>query len=184
MAAEGEAILTSSGVAPADITHRRMVDMRFVGQGHEIPVPLPTGTLSAAHVGDLKRRFDTVYQELYERLGPPVPVEIINWRVVSSGPAPDVALHITSSENGAKSAADTQKGARPAYFPEADGFVETPIYDRYLMKPGMTFAGPAIVEERESTVIVGPGSACSVDEHYNLVVQMPTENRPSAYDNE
>lgn len=174
MEAEGNALLTSSGVAANEITHRREVDMRFVGQGHEIPVPLPAGRLSAANVEELKATFDRVYQELYERSGPPVPVEIINWRVVSSGPTPDVSLNITSDQHGAQTAADTQKGARPAYFPEADGFVETPIYDRYLMKPGMTFDGPAIVEERESTVIVGPGSTCSIDEHYNLVVQMPS----------
>jgi N-methylhydantoinase A len=177
MQQEGEEVLTASGVAPAQITHHREVDMRFVGQGHEIPVALPAGTLAATHVAELKARFDVVYQELYERLGPPVNVEIINWRVVSSGPKPDVALYITSAGNSAATAADTQKGVRPAYFPEAGGFTETPIYDRYLMKPGMTFPGPAIVEERESTVIVGPGSECSIDEHYNLVVQMPTPGR-------
>lgn len=174
MEGEGEALLTASGVASQEITHYRQVDMRFVGQGHEIPVALPAGTLAATHVAELKARFDGVYQELYERLGPPVNVEIINWRVVSSGPKPDVALDITSDQAGATTAADTQKGSRPAYFPEAGGFTETPIYDRYLMKPGMTFPGPAIVEERESTVIVGPGSQCLIDEHYNLLVQMPS----------
>jgi N-methylhydantoinase A len=150
--------------------------MRFVGQGYEIPVPLPAGTLSAAHVGQIKATFDQVYQALYERLGPPVNVEIINWRVVSSGPKPDVSLDMTSDTRRAKTAADAQKGARQAYHPETAGFAETPIYDRYRMQPGMTFDGPAIVEERESTVIVGPASACSIDDHYNLVVKLPTNS--------
>ena len=174
MEAEGEALLADSGVAPGDIVHRRQVDMRFVGQGHEIPVTLPNSRLSAADLDGLKATFDKVYQELYERLGPPVHMEIINWRVVSSGPTPDVSLEINSDGNDAKTATDTQKGSRQAYFPESGGFTETPIYDRYLMKPGMTFDGPAIVEERESTVIIGPGSKCSIDEHYNLVIKMPT----------
>lgn len=174
MEAEGEALLTESGVASGDIVHQRQVDMRFVGQGHEIPVPLPPGRLNAEHIEAMKATFDSVYKELYERLGPPVNVEIINWRVVSSGPTPDVSLHISSEGNPAQTAADTKKGSRQAYFPEAGGFTETTIYDRYLMKPSMTFDGPAIVEERESTVIIGPGSQCSIDEHYNLVVKMPT----------
>ncbi|MEM7130599.1 MAG: hydantoinase/oxoprolinase family protein [Chloroflexota bacterium] len=173
MEAEGEALLADSGVAPEDIVHQRQVDMRFVGQGHEIPVPLSSDTLSAEHVHELKSTFDQVYKELYERLGPPVNMEIINWRVVSSGPTPDVSLYISSEGNHSQIADDTQKGSRQAYFPELGGFTETPIYDRYLMKPGMTFDGPAIVEERESTAIIGPGSQCSIDEHYNLVVKMP-----------
>jgi len=173
METEGEALLIDSGVAKADIVHQRQVDMRFVGQGHEIPVSLPNITLGAEHLVDIKATFDAVYQELYERLGPPVNMEIINWRVVSSGPTPDVSLEINSDGNDAQNAADTQKGVRQAYFPETGGFTETPIYDRYLMKPAMTFAGPAIVEERESTVIIGPGSVCHIDEHYNLVVKMP-----------
>ena len=97
-------------------------------------------------------------------------VEIINWRVVSSGPRPDLRLQITSAGAG-----DTQiarKGERQAYFPEAQGFVATPIYDRYRLAPGAMFTGPAIVEERESTVIVGPGAQCRIDEQYNLVVEL------------
>jgi N-methylhydantoinase A len=173
MEAEGAALLLDSGVATAEIVHQRQVDMRFVGQGHEIAVPLPPGILSADQMDALKAAFDSVYQELYERTGPPVPVEIINWRVVSSGPKPTVTLAVATDANRTTRVAETQKGSRPAYFPEASGFVETPIYDRYLMKPGMTFAGPAIVEERESTVIIGVGGHCSIDQHHNLVVKMP-----------
>ena len=180
MEAEGETLLVNSGVALADISHRREVDMRYVGQGHEIRVPLPAETLTEATIPALKAAFDKVYQELYERLGPPVPLEIINWRVVSAGPAPDVALQIEASD-GANTpafagAADTQKGTRPAYFPELGGFVETPIYDRYRMRPGMAFTGPAIVEERESTVIVGGNGRCSIDAHHNLVIELVTES--------
>jgi len=174
MEAEGTALLINSGVATTEIVHHRHVDMRFVGQGHEIAVPLPQGVLGAGQVDALKATFDRVYQELYERTGPPVAVAIINWRVVSSGPKPDVTLAVSGNATLATNVAETQKGSRQAYFPEGGGFVETPIYDRYRMQPGMTFAGPAIVEERESTVIIGVGGQCSIDQQYNLVVQMPT----------
>lgn len=174
MRAEGEALLVDSGVELADIIHRREVDMRFVGQGHEIRVPLPDGIVTTAVVDELKASFDRVYRELYERSGPPVMIEITNWRVVSSGPKPDVRLQVNSDNNGNQTAADAIKGTRPAYFPETNGFADTPVFDRYQMNPGMTFDGPAIVEERESTVIVGPAAKCVIDKHHNLVINMPS----------
>ncbi|MEM7029582.1 MAG: hydantoinase/oxoprolinase family protein [Chloroflexota bacterium] len=176
MQAEGETVLEESGVSANQINHRREVDMRYVGQGHEIAVQLPDGVLDDNISDELKTRFEQTYQELYERLGPPVPVEILNWRVVSSGPKPNVQLNVVLTDESAVTATDTKKGSRQAYFPETDGFTETPIYDRYRMKPGMTFAGPAIVEERESTVIIGPDAQCHIDGHFNLIVKMPTQN--------
>jgi N-methylhydantoinase A len=170
MEAEGQALLEASGVAHAAISHRREADMRYVGQGHEIRVTLPAGALDAAHVSTLVTAFEALYRELYERLGPPVPIEILNWRVVSSGPRPDLKLYITASAGG--DARSALKGQRPAYFPETHGFIATPIYDRYRLAPGATFDGPAIVEERESTTIVGPRARCRIDEQWNLVVEL------------
>jgi len=61
-----------------------------------------------------------------------------------------------------------------AYFAEAGGFVETAVYDRYALDPGAEFTGPAIVEERESTAVVGPGARCRVDDGLALIVEIPT----------
>ena len=65
---------------------------------------------------------------------------------------------------------EVRKGTRPAYFPERDGPVETPVYDRYALRPGDRFPGPAIVEERESTAVVGPGGWFAIDGEANLVM--------------
>lgn len=170
MEAEGRALLASSGVPPEAISHRREADMRYVGQGHEVRVPLPAGSLGLEDAGALQTAFETVYRELYERLGPAVGVEILNWRVVSSGPRPTVALAIPAPDQ--TDIARARKGERRAYFPEAGGFVATPIYDRYQLAPGMAFGGPAIMEERESTAIIGPGARCRIDEQHNLVVEL------------
>jgi len=59
-----------------------------------------------------------------------------------------------------------------AYFAEAGGFVETPVYDRYALGPGAEFTGPAIVEERESTAVAGPGARCRVDDGLALIVEL------------
>ena len=64
------------------------------------------------------------------------------------------------------------KGRRGAYFAEAGGFVDTPVYDRYALEAGVRIDGPAIVEERESTTIVPPGDSLEVDAHLNLIIHV------------
>jgi len=65
----------------------------------------------------------------------------------------------------------TPKRSRLAYFPESAGYVETPVYDRYALVPGMAFSGPAIIEERESTTVIGPGARIRVDASRTLVAE-------------
>jgi len=171
MEAEGQALLETSGVAPAQIVHKREADMRYVGQGHEIRVPLPVGALGAGSVSKLIAAFETEYRQLYGRLGPPVPLEFMNWRILSTGPKPK--LHLGAARpTRSNSKSVGQKGARRAYFPESQGFADTPVYDRYEIAEGATFDGPAIIEERESTVVVGPGGRCLIDKHGNLIVEL------------
>ena len=64
------------------------------------------------------------------------------------------------------------KSTRKAYFPEARGYVDTPVYDRYALQPGAAFQGPAIIEERESTTIVDAGAALTVNEQGFLFIDL------------
>jgi N-methylhydantoinase A len=165
MEAEGLALLAESGVPTEAITHRRFADLRHEGQGYEIRVPVPED--GSDYPGSLLRSFDEVYRSLYERPGPQVPVEAVNWRVVSSGPRPAFEL-ARAPEAGA---GGTVKGSRPVWFPDAGGFVDTDVHDRYAMRPGTHVAGPAIVEERESTFVIPPGARCAVLADGSLIVE-------------
>jgi N-methylhydantoinase A len=169
METEGDHILLASGVERKEISVTRAVDMRYVGQGHEIQVDLPSATLSECAIPALKTAFEERYAQLYGRPGPPVPLEMMNWRVVVSGPRPSVALRV---KQGPQVHHTPLKGTRLAYFPEASGFLKTPVYDRYQMAQGLQFEGPAIVEERESTLVIGFNTQCHVDEQWNLIVRM------------
>jgi N-methylhydantoinase A len=170
MAAEGRKVLESSGLAPDLVVYQRTADMRYVGQGHEVSVSLPDGILSAASLPRIAASFEDIYRGLYGRKGPDVPLEVINWRVVTSGPRPEMNLKLP--RDGSKNRKDARKASRQAYSPEQGGYVETVIYDRYALEPGFEFAGPAIVEERESTLIIGTRGHARVDERFNVVVEL------------
>jgi len=169
MEAEGQALLEASDVQTGQISHRREADIRYVGQGHEVRVPLPDGQLDSRSISTITTSFEEVYSRLYERLSPSVPIEIISWRIISSGPKPEVRLEVPHTES--KTAQAALKGRREAYFPELGGYSTIPVYDRYRLFPGENFSGPAIVEERESTIIVGPDRRFRIDEQWNLIIE-------------
>jgi N-methylhydantoinase A len=147
--------------------------MRYVGQGHEVEVEVPLGQLSGESLAVLTRNFEAAYRALYQRIPQGVAIEALNWRLTVSGPLPDIPIP-GSGEEPRPTASDTAlKGRRLAYFAEARGFVETPVYDRYRLGPGASFEGPAVVEERESTAVIGLGGRCRVDEHMTLIVELP-----------
>jgi N-methylhydantoinase A len=169
MERDGATLLAQSGLGEGDVTHERYADMRYVGQGHEVRVLLPPGELRETEA--LVERFEHEYERLYGRRGPDVPVEAINWRVVSSGPRPELELAAVALEETSR----PPQGARLAYFATLGGFVETPVYDRYALRPGTRFEGPAIVEERESTLVVGPGQQVEVTPELALSVTPRTD---------
>ena len=65
-----------------------------------------------------------------------------------------------------------RKGTRRAYFPEADGFVECPVFDRYALAQGMVIDGPALIEEHEATLVIGIGDRVTLDSFGNLIADI------------
>jgi N-methylhydantoinase A len=175
METEGRRILRTAGVADAQVTVRRSAEMRYFGQGHEVDVEIPAGPLTAASLATITDSFEAAYRLLYSRTPMGVPLEALNWRAVVSGPPPD--LTITDGLAAGTAAVPAAKKHRAAYFAEAAGYVDTPVYDRYQLDPGARLAGPVIVEERESTTVIGPGARVSVDTHRNLVAEPAGEVR-------
>jgi len=169
MEAEGRAILRAAGVGLVDMTFRRSAEMRYVGQGHEVEVEVPPGALRTPSLGALTSHFEAAYRALYSRTPMGVAIEALNWRLVVSGPAPRISMSTPAAETC--TAKEPIKNPRPAYFPEAGGYVQTPVYDRYGLRAGMSFDGPAIIEERESTTVIGPRARISVDARLNLLAE-------------
>ncbi|MBI2529509.1 MAG: hydantoinase/oxoprolinase family protein [Candidatus Rokubacteria bacterium] len=173
MEAEGRQVLSRAGVAERDMAFRRSAEMRYLGQGHEVEAPVPGGPLGPQSLAPLTAAFEEAYRMLYSRTPMGVPIEALNWRVVVSGPTPSVpATEGVAEGPGAAGTEPEVKTRRRAYFPEAGGHADTPVYDRYALRHGMRIGGPAIIEERESTTIIGPGAIVHVDERLTLVARL------------
>jgi N-methylhydantoinase A len=172
MEGRGRALLRQAGVPDGVMTVTRSADMRYLHQGFEINVPVANGRLSADDIPRLQASFDREYERLYKRLNPAVDVEALNWRVIVAGPRPVITTQHTDDQLTPTQATPT--GERPAYFPETSGYTNCPVYDRYRLVPGAVLRGPAIIEERESTVVVGPGANVDVDAYRNVVIWLPT----------
>jgi N-methylhydantoinase A len=168
MASQGDAILARSGIAATDRQFTRQADVRYSGQGHEVRIDLPNGQLGPESLSRIRETFETVYRSLFGRTGPDVPLEAVSWRLIASGPRPIVKLSTPPSV----SQSHAVKGQRPVYFPEWEEHRPVAVYDRYVLAPGSELTGPAIIEERESTTVVGPGTRIEVDAARNLLVTL------------
>jgi N-methylhydantoinase A/oxoprolinase/acetone carboxylase beta subunit len=166
------AALTSAGVPRARITLERAADMRYAGQGFEVTAPLPRGRLDARRAAAIAESFLATYRERYGQAERDQPLEVVSWRVRARGPIPAVRLAPPPRAGGPRAACT---GRRPVFF---DGvFIDTPVYDRAALGAGVALRGPAILEERESTLVVPPRTGLTVDRFGNAVVTLPHGRR-------
>jgi N-methylhydantoinase A len=145
--------------------------MRFVGQGAETNVPISGGVFSKIEKGEIRRRFDEVYERLYGRTYPDSEVEFINFKVRASLPEKLLQLPKLEKKQG-QTLEGAVKGRRNAYSPIARDFIPYMVYDRYKLFPDAAFRGPAIIEEKESTLIVGEDALVRTDEFGFLWVDL------------
>jgi len=157
--------LARAGVAADDIRYQRWAEMRLEGQYHEIAVDLPAGRLDATSVPAIRSAFDAAYQQQYGRILEGLPIEVLHWRLSAIGPEQQVGA--ATQPLGDTNAVSALKGNRPVWFD--DRYYDTPIYDRDLLQPGMRVVGPAVLEEREATIVIGPGDDARVDEHLAII---------------
>ncbi len=166
---DGAKTLERSG-AVEEIRFERSLDMRFVGQGSETNVPIDSKPFTEYSKDEIRGLFDDIYKKLYGRTYPESPVEFINFKVRALLPVRLLSLpKLNNTTNDLEKAI---KGTREAYSGIAKDFVPYTVYDRYSLFPGARFHGPAIIEERESTVVVGEDALVKVDDYGFLWVEI------------
>ncbi len=168
------ATLREVGVPRAEVRLLRMADMRYSGQGYEVVVTLPEAPFGPSGVPAMRAAFESAYRELYARTIPTLEVEVMNWRLFAFGPSGRAEAVTSGLKSRGRGAGDGKalKGQRPIYIGDAGRFEEASIYDRYRLRPGESHPGPAVVEERESTVVIGPDGRFTVDQYQNLIIEI------------
>ena len=163
--------LKEAGVLDEESRISRQIEARYFGQTHEIEVFFPEEESLEDIFSGLRKLFEERYSEVYSFAVIDAPIEIINWKVIASGPEPDFKMgYIMDSEKSSK-VETAIKGSRGVYF-EKGGFRATTIYDRYLLAEGMEIVGPALIEERESTCLITVGAKAFIDPALNIIAEL------------
>jgi len=172
MARQGGVILERAGISQKEIRISRSVDMRYMGQGWEIEIPLRSSldkiTLKQEFNG-LRELFEETYLNLYTVNMPSTPVEFVTFKMTVSGPEPKINLH---SREKVAHRENAIKGNRAIFLEEYEDYQICPVYDRYSLMQGARIDGPAVIEEVESTSIITRGSQARVDKLLNLIVSL------------
>ena len=166
--AQAGALLDATGIEGGRHVSRA-ADMRYAGQGHELEVDLPPTPWDDEIHARIRAAHDGRYAAVYGYPEPGGDVELVTWKVRALCTPPLVELPRRESLTGGQAA---PKARRRAHFPEAGGWIDSPVYDRDALRPGMELAGPAIVEERESTTVLLPDDVATVDAYGTLIVTL------------
>lgn len=166
---KAKTFLFGKNAGKVDFTTNLILDMRYRGQGYSVEVDLPySGDLKPLY-NQLHTLFESAYENIFSTTFQEKAVDIETWKVEVRGTPPSTDnLHLAEKSDQSSNAL---KGSRPAYFPELDeALVDCKVYDRYALKAGDKLTGPALVEEAETTYVIGVGDMAEVDISGALIV--------------
>lgn len=159
----------AADIAP-NASFERTADLRYHGQTFKLTIDVPNGQLDTSALEVIRDRFEDEYESIYGQTNPEGELEGVTWRLDAVNATDSVMPAPETTDN---SVDDAIKTTRSAY---TDGeFREHTVYDRYALPTGARVAGPAIVEEAESTTVIGPESSFRVDAVGNLIIDVDGE---------
>jgi N-methylhydantoinase A len=170
MEAQARQLLRSAG-APHDLVITRSADIRYVGQGYEITVELPSAQFDQSQEDAIGKAFIDTYESVFGRTIANGTPEMINWRLSAS--VPTTAMDLAYRPNPSP-----PRPPRTVHFAE-HGPLTVDVYNRYLLQPGTTIAGPALFEERETSCSVGPDCTVTIDRQHNLIIDIHSSDYAS-----
>ena len=173
IAAEASARIEELGFAPGEIVLRYEVDMRYLGQAHEVPVDVPAdlvGGMDERAVRRLGELFHEKHLHLFGHDSRDSEVEFMTLSASAVGPRERTAMPEIPA--GGADPTQAHKGRRPAYFEEAGGYVECDTYERSRLLAGNVVRGPAIVEQMDTTTVIPPGETAVIDRFGTLMVEL------------
>lgn len=169
METEAREVLAEIGIAPRDTVFRRSMDMRYVGQFHEMEVfDVPPGEIGAKELDEITEAFHKRHKDLFTFNMPGREVEFLNVRLKAT--ARQERLKLAEIPRATGDAAEALKRRRPVLWDLAKGYEETPIYDGTKLACGHKIPGPAVIEEPATTVVIPGSYVCAVDGVKNYIL--------------
>jgi N-methylhydantoinase A len=147
-------------LAANDIRWRLAAEVRYHGQGDRVEVVLAEPTLSKIDPASAVTIFEAEYSRLYGRTVPGGAAEAVTWRL--AGESENTVRQYALADTYAKERTSDPTGERQMYLPASGAYATVPIYDRARVAPGTTLAGPLVLTEPESTLIVAYPSTVSI----------------------
>jgi N-methylhydantoinase A len=156
-------------VAAAELQETRHAYMRYVGQGHEIAVPLPVGPYTEEHREIFQQRFEAAYRQLYGRIIEGMEIEALSWTLAMVAPPQDMPED-TVHARAARTGEPAPIGQQELFDPALARPVRAAVYLRENLSAGATIDGPALLTERQTTTVVPPAWRARVDDHGSIVL--------------
>jgi len=160
--------LNREGVPEKDRIYHYSVDMRYRGQNYELRVPLDPRELTGEDITGLVRKFHLLHEQNYGYFAEEEPTQLVTFCLEALGRVPKAAL-----KSYPKDGPDSRHaliGIRQVFLKEIGGFRECPVYQRDALQNGNIIAGPAIVEQMDSTTLILTGQEAVVDEYRNIII--------------
>jgi len=169
MRADAEAELASAGAGGVALQWWIGAEMRYAGQGHNVAINLPWRKLTPAAEMAVLAQFELRYKQLYGHLVPNAAPQVVTWRLTGRSV---VKSHRFGWGDARASGKPVMRGKRDVWLPLKRKYGAVPVYDRYSLKPGTRIAGPVILEERESTLVVPVASDLRILPDYTVSVML------------
>ncbi len=152
------------GAPKVDLSERRVAYMRYHGQGHEIEVEMPSRPLVSADVTDLKTSFEIEYSRQFSRTVPGMTIEILNWGVSVSSPAPELEKYSPAPSGNLIVSSEAQD-----ILCDVEGvWRKASVFDRDRLAPGDIIDGPALIIEPQTTTLVSADFRAEIDINRNI----------------
>ncbi|MBS0122707.1 hydantoinase/oxoprolinase family protein [Thetidibacter halocola] len=158
-------------VPPETRSFARMGDLRYVGQGYELRVPIPDGPIDTAAMDEVWEAFHAAHAREYGHAFRDNPIEIVNLRLVGTGTL-DKIEHMGATASGSVEGALLRR--KPCVFRTEGGLetLETAVYRRDALPAGARLTGPAIILQKDSTTVVPPGATAEVHPSGSLILSL------------
>ncbi len=175
MTSEGRAELQREGISVGAAEFRVQLDLRYLKQYHEVTVDVTVASLDSGDLSTVAAAFHAEHNRLYgyDLREKGTDLELINLRVRGIGHADKPELPRIG--RGSADPAAARKCARQAFSPERDEFVEMPVFDGEALLAGNVIRGPALIERKDTTILVTESFTAQVDEYGSVVLTAAEE---------